>query len=126
MTDLALIRYFNGAPKAEDHRGRLWLHLTIFWFAFVRFPGHEDDSRFFWLATAAANAVAIAFWWLFNRHHRRIAARLKAVIRPTTEAGPAGAAGLAAVGMVMRAERDKLARRPSKGCPSSCARQRFC
>jgi len=85
-------------------------HLTIFWFAFVRFPGHEDDPRLFWLAIAAANAVAIAFWWLFERHHRRAAARLKSLFPSRTEEDPAGAVGLAAgVGMVMRAELDNVA-----------------
>jgi peptidoglycan/LPS O-acetylase OafA/YrhL len=85
-------------------------HLTIFWFAFVRFPGHEDDSRLFWLAIATANAVAIAFWWLFERHHRRIAARLKALFPSRTEENPAGAARLATgAGVVVRAELNKLA-----------------
>jgi peptidoglycan/LPS O-acetylase OafA/YrhL len=85
-------------------------HLTIFWFAFVRFPGHEDDSRLFWLAIATANAVAIAFWWLFERHHRRIAARLKALFPSRTEENPAGAASLATgAGVVVRAELNKLA-----------------
>lgn len=48
-------------------------HYTVIEFLNVKFPGHRHDPHFFWLAILSSNVVAIAFWWLFERHHRHIA-----------------------------------------------------
>ena len=48
-------------------------HYTLLEFLRVRFPGAPNDPGAFWLAILAANLLAIAFWWLFERHHRRLA-----------------------------------------------------
>jgi peptidoglycan/LPS O-acetylase OafA/YrhL len=53
-------------------------HLTVLWYLHIRFPGHENDNLFFWLSIALCNAIAIVFWWLFERHYHTYAVRLKA------------------------------------------------
>lgn len=63
-------------------------HYTLLSFIDVTFPGHQHDPRFFWLAIGVANALAITFWWLFERHHRHIAAAAKAWLS-TRQRGPA-------------------------------------
>ncbi len=53
------------------------IHTPIIVCLYVSFPYHDSDVTFFWIATSVAHVVAIAFWWLFERHYRTLAKWLK-------------------------------------------------
>jgi len=52
-------------------------HATVLVHLYLRFPDRDSDLPFFWTAVLLCHLVAIAFWWLFERHHRRVARWLK-------------------------------------------------
>jgi peptidoglycan/LPS O-acetylase OafA/YrhL len=52
------------------------LHHTLLDYLAIQFPGRSGAIAF-WLAIAAANLLSIVFWYLFERHHRRMASALK-------------------------------------------------
>ncbi len=56
-------------------------HATVIIYIYLRFPGHQHDPRFFWYSIAASNVLAIAFWWVFERHYQKVAALLKQIAR---------------------------------------------
>lgn len=65
-----------------DYSFSLYLtHFTIMTYLYVRFPGNDANTSFFWLTILASNIVAIAFWWLFERHHRKAASYLKNLVK---------------------------------------------
>lgn len=53
------------------------IHIPIILCLYISFPHHDSDVAFFWIATSVAHVVAIAFWWLFERHYRTLAKWLK-------------------------------------------------
>lgn len=61
-----------------DYSYSLYLtHATVLTYLYVKYPGHDYDLKFFFLAIVASNIVAIIFWYLFERHHRKVAKFLK-------------------------------------------------
>lgn len=57
-------------------------HASVLTFLYIRFPGHDHDSAFFWIAAGICNIVAIIFWWLFERHYHKVAKWLKVRFLP--------------------------------------------
>lgn len=53
------------------------VHYPLIVFLYLKYPGHDNDSAFFWMAVLLSNIVAIVFWFLFERHHRTIGTWLK-------------------------------------------------
>jgi peptidoglycan/LPS O-acetylase OafA/YrhL len=56
-------------------------HHTFLEYASVKRPGLVGHPGSFWLMVAAANILAIAFWFLFERHYRQLARLAKIYLR---------------------------------------------
>lgn len=64
-----------------DYSYSLYLtHATLITYLYIRYPGHDNDPSFFWLAIIASNVLAIVFWALFERHHRCLSSWMKTKI----------------------------------------------
>ncbi len=55
------------------------IHMTLLVYIYLRYPGHDNDPRFFWYGIAVSNIAAIIFWWLFERHYRKLAVLMKGI-----------------------------------------------
>jgi len=61
-----------------DYSYSLYLiHAPILVYLYIRFPNNDSNSLLFWFAILACNIFAILFWFLFERHYRFIASRIK-------------------------------------------------
>jgi peptidoglycan/LPS O-acetylase OafA/YrhL len=49
------------------------VHHTLVEFLAIHYPDRQDSPAMFWIAIAAANLLAVVFWYLFERHHRQLA-----------------------------------------------------
>jgi len=52
-------------------------HASVLAYFSIRYGAGQYNTHNFWLAVGASNLVAIAFWWLFERHYHRIGKWLK-------------------------------------------------
>lgn len=52
-------------------------HFTVLSYLYLRFPGHDNDITMLGIAAAISLVIAIAFWFLFERHYRHIGGWLK-------------------------------------------------
>lgn len=67
-----------------DYSYSLYLtHAPLLTYLYVAYPGHDYDVSFFWIGVILSNVLAIIFWWLFERHHRRLGSWMKARINKT-------------------------------------------
>jgi len=63
-----------------DYSYSLYLiHFPILTYLYLRFPDNDSNRYFFYLAVLVCNAIAILFWFLFERHYRYLARWLKAI-----------------------------------------------
>jgi peptidoglycan/LPS O-acetylase OafA/YrhL len=53
------------------------VHHSLLEYVTVRQPELVGQAWAFWAAILASNLLALAFWWLFERHHRQLARALK-------------------------------------------------
>jgi peptidoglycan/LPS O-acetylase OafA/YrhL len=53
------------------------VHTPVIVCLYIKYPGHDYDHGFYWLATSIAHVVAITFWFLFERHYRALARWIK-------------------------------------------------
>jgi peptidoglycan/LPS O-acetylase OafA/YrhL len=53
------------------------IHHSLLEYLSVRHPELIGKTWAFWAAVAASNLLALAFWWLFERHHRQLARAIK-------------------------------------------------
>jgi peptidoglycan/LPS O-acetylase OafA/YrhL len=53
------------------------VHHTLLEYVSVRHPELIGKAWAFWASIAASNLLALAFWWLFERHHRQLARAMK-------------------------------------------------
>jgi peptidoglycan/LPS O-acetylase OafA/YrhL len=61
-----------------DYSYSLYLtHSTVLTYIYIKYPGHDYDMQFFLIAIGVCNIIAIVFWYLFERHHRKVAKFLK-------------------------------------------------
>jgi peptidoglycan/LPS O-acetylase OafA/YrhL len=49
------------------------VHHTLVEFLAIHYPDRQNSPAMFWGAIAAANLLAVVFWYLFERHHRQLA-----------------------------------------------------
>ena len=49
------------------------VHHTLVEFLAIHYPDRQNSPTMFWAAIAAANLLAVVFWYLFERHHRQLA-----------------------------------------------------
>lgn len=52
-------------------------HHTLVDFLAIHYPTRRGSPAMFWLAVAAANLLAVIFWYLFERHYRQLASFAK-------------------------------------------------
>jgi peptidoglycan/LPS O-acetylase OafA/YrhL len=63
---------------AANYSFSLYLtHATICTYLYLKLPGSDDSLIIFWTAVIASNIVAIAFWWMFERHYKNLAKWMK-------------------------------------------------
>jgi peptidoglycan/LPS O-acetylase OafA/YrhL len=69
------------------------VHHSLLEFLTVRYPELIGKTSSFWAAVIASNILALAFWWIFERHHRHLARAMKAWLakgKPRTAPSLAG------------------------------------
>ena len=56
------------------------IHFSLLAYIYLRFPGHQTSVSFFMLSTLICIITSIIFYFLFEKHHRKIAFILKDLI----------------------------------------------